>query len=290
MVCDRLGDLSRSGRRLAMTGGPVRVSGDWLALREPADAAARSRDLADRLARRVPPAGRWVIHDLGCGTGSMSRWLAPLLHGRQRWVMHDRDEDLLEVARATAPGPAADGAPVSVETRRSDIARLGAEDLAGASLVTASALLDMMTADELAGLVTVCAGAGCPVLITLSVVGRVSLIPEDPLDVRVAAAFNDHQRRGTERGRLLGPDAVAFAVGEFGRHGGQVLVRPSPWRLGAAHAELAAEWFTGWVGAACEQEAELGAETDAYARRRLAQAKAGMLAATVAHQDVLVLP
>ena len=39
-----------------------------------------------------------------------------------------------------------------------------------------------MTGDELAGLVDVCAEVGCPVLLTLSVVGRVELAPADPLD------------------------------------------------------------------------------------------------------------
>jgi hypothetical protein len=55
-------------------------------------------------------------------------------------------------------------------------------------------------------------------------------------------------------------------------------------------AELAGEWLTGWVAAACEQEAELAGETDAYLRRRLAQARAGRLAVTVDHADLLVLP
>ena len=48
-----------------------------------------------------------------------------------------------------------------------------------------------------------------------------------------------------------------------------MLVRPSPWGLGAAESGLAAEWFAGWVGAACEQEPELAAEAGDYARRRL---------------------
>ena len=106
----------------------------------------------------------------------------------------------------------------------------------------------------------------------------------------MAAAFDAHQRRPTEHGRLLGPDAVAFAVEEFGRLGAEVLVRPSPWRLGASQADLAAEWFTGWVAAACEQQPELAAETEVYGRRRLAQAAAGQLAVTVDHADLLVLP
>ena len=273
-----------------MTVEGIRVSAGWLALREPADAAARARDLADHLARQPPATGRWVIHDLGCGTGAMGRWLAPLLPGAQHWVVHDRDADLLAVAVADIPGPAADGAAVTVEAKHSDITRLHPGDVAGATLITASALLDLLTEDELAGLVTVCAGAGCPTLLSLSVVGRVSLTPADPLDPRVAAAFDAHQRRATKGGRLLGPDAVALGAEKCGRLGAEVLVRSSPWRLGAHQADLAAEWFTGWVGAACEQQPDLAAETDGYARRRLAQAAAGRLAATVDHADLLILP
>jgi hypothetical protein len=273
-----------------MSAQEVRVSREWLGLREPADAAARARELADHLVQQRPRAGQWVIHDLGGGTGSMGRWLAPRLPGPQYWVVHDRDPDLLALAAADCPGPAADGAAVTVEPRQSDLTRLGVDDLAGASVITASALLDMLTAEELAGLITVCADARCPMLLTLSVVGRVRLDPPDPLDRRVAAAFNDHQRRVTERGRLLGPDAVEFAVEEFGRLGREVLVRDSPWRLGAAETDLASEWFIGWVGAACEQQAELAAETTGYARRRLEQAGDGRLLVTVEHADLLVLP
>ena len=195
-----------------MTAEGIRVSREWLALREPADAAARAPDLVEQLRRRLPTAGRQVIHDLGCGTGAMGRWLAPRLPGPQHWVVHDRDADLLAVAAEDLPGEAADGAAVTVETRQSDITRLDPGDLADATLITASAMLDLLTGEELAGLVTVCAGAGCPVLLTLSVVGRVDLSPADPLDAGVAAAFDAHQRRTTERGRLLGPDAVAVAV------------------------------------------------------------------------------
>ncbi len=273
-----------------MTAPPVRVSQEWLALREPADAAARSHELVAYLGRALPATGPGVIHDLGCGTAAMGRWLAPQLPGPQHWVLHDMDADLLALATASLSGPAANGALVTVEPKESDVTRLHPGDLADATLITASALLDILTEDELTRLVGVCAGAGCPALLTLSVVGRVALTPPDPLDRRVAAAFDAHQRRVTERGRLLGPNAVARAVEEFGRLGAKVLVRPSPWRLGSPETELAAEWFTGWVAAASEQEPELRAEIDAYGRRRVAQSAAGGLTVTVDHADLLALP
>jgi hypothetical protein len=266
----------------------IRVSAGWLDLREPADAAARAGDLVERLREHLPAAGRRVIHDLACGSGAMGRWLAPQLPGRQRWVLHDRDVSLLGRAEGDLPGPAADGASVAIETRCSDITLLEPDDLAGADLITASALLDLLTAEELTQLIAVCAEVACPVLISLSVIGRVELRPADPLDSRIAAAFDAHQRRMTARGRLLGPDAVAAAVEGFRGIGRGVCVRPSPWRLGPAQADLAAEWLRGWIGAACEQDGELAA--GACARRRLAQARAGGISVVVDHADLLVLP
>lgn len=273
-----------------MTAGTVGVSPHWLRLRETADAAARAGDLVEQVRQLLPAGGRSVIHDLGCGTGSMGRWLAPQLTGTQHWVMYDRDAQLLAHAAADRPGMAADGAHVTVETRQRDITRLAAGDLADAQLITASALLDTMTTDELNRFVTTCAEAGCPVLVTLSVVGRADLTPSDPLDEHIDGAFNAHQRRTFGGQHLLGPDAVDATVGAFTRFGADVLVRPSPWRLDATEAALTTEWFTGWVGAACEQRPELGAAAASYARRRLAEAAAGRLGVTVHHQDLLVLP
>jgi len=269
-----------------MTTEPVRAGSGWLALREPADAAARSAELVEILRPHLPTDGM-LIHDLGCGTGSMARWLAPQLTGPQRWVLHDRDAELLEHASTNRPARAADGAAVTVETRLDDITRLGPGALAGVSLITASALLDMFTSDELDRFVASCAGAGCPVLVTLSVVGQVELIPAHPFDRQVMDAFNAHQRRRTAGGPLLGPDAVGAAAAAFTRLGLKVLVRPSPWRLG--HSDLAAEWLTGWVDAACEQVPELAAAAGPYARRRLAEVATGSVSITVHHLDLLAL-
>jgi predicted RNA methylase len=263
----------------------IRVSPDWLDLRERADAAARARRLVDELRRQAPADGRWSIHDLACGSGSLGRWLAPLLVGPQHWVLHDRDADLLALASLHAPP-----ADVTIETRLSDVTRFEPEDLAGATLVTASALLDLLTREELTRLIDACVGAGCPVLFALSVTGRVQLLPVDPLDGRIAAAFNAHQRRLTQRGRLLGPDAVAAAVEGFRETGAEVVVHPSPWRLGGAESELAVEWLSGWLDAACAQDPALAREADLYRRRRLREAAAGALSVTVGHADLLVLP
>jgi len=209
----------------------------------------------------------------------MGRWLAGRLAGRQHWVLHDLDPRLLELAGASMTREG-----VTVQTREGDLTALRGDDFAGTSLVTASALLDLFTAEEVDGLAEAC--AGIPVLFTLSVAGRVELDPAEPLDVEFQDAFNAHQRRVVDGRRLLGPDAVTAAVAAFERVGSEVTTRPSPWRLGPDQAALTAEWLRGWVGAAVEHEPGLAAEAPAYLRRRLG----GDLTAVVHHTDLLALP
>ncbi|MBC2900355.1 SAM-dependent methyltransferase [Streptomyces cupreus] len=268
---------------------PPRYAPEWLELREGPDGAARAHELIDplriRLANMPGKTDGLVIHDLGCGTGSMGRWLGPRLDGAQHWILHDRDPYLLHFAAVASPRAAADGSRVTVETRRGDVARLTPDVLAGASLVTASALLDVLTREEIETLVSACTGAGCPALLTLSVAGRVELTPSDPLDDEIAEAFNAHQRRTD----LLGPDAITVACEAFSEHGATVRVHPSPWQLGPAESALTAQWLRGWVGAAVEQRPELRGPAERYLRERLAACEAGELRVVVHHNDLLAL-
>ena len=59
---------------------------EWLDLREPFDAFARNEALADALVAVLPARPRLL--DLGAGTGSLLRWLAPrALVGKPRLFM-----------------------------------------------------------------------------------------------------------------------------------------------------------------------------------------------------------
>ncbi|KOV92144.1 class I SAM-dependent methyltransferase [Streptomyces sp. NRRL B-3648] len=269
---------------------PPRYAPEWLQLRESADAAARSPELLDplriRLANLPGRPGGLVVHDLGCGTGSMGRWLAPRLDGPQHWILHDRDPYLLHFAAVASPRSAADGSRVTVETRRGDVARLTPDALAGASLVTASALLDVLTREHVETLADACTGAGCPALLTLSVAGRVDLTPGDPLDAEIAEAFNAHQRLDG----LLGPDAVTVTCEAFAERGATVRLHPSPWRLGPGQRALTEQWLRGWVGAAVEQRPELRERAGRYLDERLAACASGTLRVTLHHSDLLALP
>jgi hypothetical protein len=263
----------------------TRCPPEWLELREPADAEARSADLLVPLRAYLPAvAGPLVIRDLGCGTGSMGRWLAGRLPGPQHWILHDRDPVLLDLAASSAFGPVAGGGPVTVAAEYGDVTRPA--DFTGTSLVTASALLDLLTAEEVEALAAACAAARCAALLALSVTGTVELTPADPLDAEVEAAFNAHQRRVAGGRRLLGPDAPGVAAEAFERHGLTVRRAASPWRLG--RGMLTAEWLTGRAEAVAIQRPDLPVRP--YLRRRLEACAAGELSVVVGHTDLLALP
>ena len=124
-------------------------------------------------------------------------------------------------------------AGVTVTTELSDVTALTAADLAGTDLVTCSALLDILTAEEVDALVR-----GLRRLEHARPVhaerGRRGHPRPGPAARRATSgsAFNEHQRRVHDGRRLLGPDAPAVAAAAFEKAGATVVTRPSPWRLG----------------------------------------------------------
>ena len=269
--------------------GILEVSGEWLALREPEDAATRSRDLALAAAALLPE-GPIVVHDLGSGTGSMMRWLAPLLSGPQTWVLHDWNAELIERAVDGEHPLDRDGAAISVRPQAGNLADLRQADLVGASLVTASALLDVLTSREIHAIVDACVDADCPALLALSVTGDVRVSLREEIDTAFEDAFNAHQLRESDNRQQLGRHGAPIAKGLFTRAGWQVRQSTTVWRLDQRRPQLLSEWFDGWVEAAVEQNPALRLEANRYRKLRTSQIDRGELAANISHVDLLAWP
>jgi len=269
--------------------GILEVSSEWLALREPEDADTRSLDLALAAAALLPE-GPIVVHDLGSGTGSMMRWLAPLLPGPQTWILHDWNADLIERAVDGAHPSDRVNATISVHSQTGNLADLRPTDLAGASLVTASALLDVLTSGETHAIVDACVGSRCPALLSLSVTGEARLNPRDELDAALERAFNAHQLREADNRQQLGRYGAPIARGLFTQAGWQVRQNTTEWRLDHRRPRLLREWFDGWVDAAVEQDPGLQANAECYRGLRTSQIERGELAAHVRHLDLLAWP
>jgi SAM-dependent methyltransferase len=283
---------------------------DWLALREPADETARAERLTERLRRNGPKDGEWRIVDLGSGTGANLRYLAPRIGGRQEWLLVDDDAALLARAgEENAPSARASAVdPDAVDERvagTADSGRLGAcrirrvqLDLAAShaaiawpigGLVTASALLDLVSASWLEALARHASEAHANVLFALTYDGRMDLSPAEPEDAEVRSLVNAHQRRDKGFGPALGPAAAETAVRCLEDAGYAVETARSDWRLEHEQRSLQAALLEGWRSAAAEMTPACAARLDDWCRRRLAHVAAGVSELVVGHVDLLGL-
>jgi SAM-dependent methyltransferase len=264
---------------------------EWLAQREPADAAARGPALAAKLGSEGPIGGAWRVVDLGSGTGANLRYLAPRLGGVQDWWLVDDDAALLARSpdRPTPRRAAGTGAEVrNVHRIRLDLAaELDAVPWPAEGLVTASALLDLVSAAWLEALARRTAAARADVLFALTYDGRIDFTPAETDDAWLRALVNRHQRGDKGFGCALGPEAAAAAARAFEAVGYRMEREVSDWRLEPAQAALQAALLDGWRAAAAEIAPGEVARLARWHARRLAHVSAGRSALRVGHIDLL---
>jgi hypothetical protein len=260
-------------------------SADWLTLREPYDRAARSADVLDAVASAFADRASLSLVDLACGTGSTLRALTGHLPARQEWRLVDNDLGLLlRAGQIALPN-------VKVTTLPVDLARDLEAALDGpVEMVTTSALLDLVSPAWLERFVVETAARKLPVYAALSYDGRVSLDPADPLDGKIVAAVNRHQRTDKGFGPALGPAAAAEAIGRFERLNYSVVQAPSDWVFGPDDRDIQLEIVAGWASAARDiGDLSLGDIGNWLIRRREAIA-GGHSSIRVGHIDFFAVP
>lgn len=249
----------------------------WLDLREPADHAARDAGLLDAAARFLAGRSDPLIVDLGCGTGSTARAFAPHLGRAVRWRLVDNDATLLGEARARLRGQ-------DLECVEADLDAIEALPVAGADIVTASALFDLVSQDWLDRLVEALASAGAGLYGALNYDGRIEFETVHAADRAVVDAFNAHQRGDKGFGPALGPGSPAALESALAGASFAVETADSPWRFGPGR--LAREFVDGVASAAGETAlVPAGTLADWHAFRSRAPG-----AVLVGHRDVLALP
>jgi len=276
---------------------------NWLAMREPFDHASVSRRVAQRLIATLPR--RPHLLDLGAGSGSMFRWLAPLIERAQTWTLADRNEALLgEAFTSIAAWGDARGCTVTwprralvlhtpggawrVEGLLVDLAQAPARlPLADVSAVVCSALLDLVSA---AWLDRLAAALRSPFLACLTVDGRDAWLPPHPTDRMVRTGFRRDQARDKGFGPALGPRAVTQALRTFSAHGFEVTSAASDWRVPRTAARMLTEFLLSTAEAAGVGAPRHAASIKEWQARRFRQIAVGRLAVRIGHKDILALP
>jgi hypothetical protein len=258
---------------------------EWLALREPYDARARNPEILDAAVRSLAGHPSVTIVDLACGTGSTLRALSPRLTGQQNWRMVDNDLGLL--ARATANPPAkVNVLPVPLDLNRDLEAALdGAVDL-----VTASALLDLVSDAWLERLAVEIAAREIPLYAALTYDGRIEFDPADGGDATIVASVNRHQRGDKGFGPALGPTAASAAIARFEAVGYSVAHGAADWLFGPNDRPIQTEILTGWAAAAHEAGDQPHADIAGWLARRRDAVAVGRSSIRVGHVDIFARP
>jgi SAM-dependent methyltransferase len=264
--------------------------------------------LARRLADRLPRRPRLV--DLGAGTGSLSRFMAPIIGRGQDWILVDDDAALLDEAfgrtaawarrqgfAATAPGDA-----LLVSTPHGlwrmqavvrDVSAVSAKpghddgEPFGADAVLCSALLDLVSAAWLGRLLDT---LRVPFLACLTVDGRDVWQPHHPNDALVRTAFRHDQRRDKGFGPALGSAAPSAILKALAARGFSTASAPSDWLVPRTSLGMQRALIEGTADAARNAMPSRVSAIADWQEARLRQAMRARLAIRIGHRDILAVP
>ena len=223
-------------------------SADWLTLREEVDLRSRDSKLLEKAEEWLCDYGasELIVAALGAGTGSTIRAFAN--SGSQKsesisWRLIDQDSELLENARNRHCDS------YRIETFDLDLNNTAALPLQSVQLITASALLDLVSEEFIDAitrqLVNLNKQQPVGIYTALSYSGMIEWTPSHSLDEEVQNSLNQDQKRDKGFGRALGPDASDYLEHRLTGAGFKVCRADSAWLLDAVDEKLVSEYIAG---------------------------------------------
>ncbi len=257
-------------------------SDDWLALREPHDHASRAPAITAAATTFLSARAFPLLVDLACGRGSNFRYLQGRVPTDTRWRLIDQDATLLDAAAAQLGDTPAELRQLDL---RSDALAAG---IAGADLVAAAALIDLVSVGWLDRLAQAAEATGAALLITGSVDGRIGWQPAHSADATMARAYATHQSRDKGFGGALGPRAPSQLAALLNERGWEVVTAPGDWEA-IADTRLQTAYLDGFLVALSETDLA-PAEVDVWAGFRREALAAGVSRLSVGHLDLFARP
>lgn len=204
-------------------------SAEWLSVREPVDHASCNnmvkRTLLDYLktihGKTLP---NLSVIDLGCGTGSNLRGLAPFLGRQQNWTLVDYDPLLLSAAREALLDWADEvivdddqnfeikqsDRTLNIQFLQADLMKSYADVLdKKPDLITAAAFFDLVSTDWLKQFAQ---ALKSPLYTVLTYNGIEKWLPPHTADEAVLKAFIEHQQTDKGFGSAAGPHAAQALI------------------------------------------------------------------------------
>ena len=263
---------------------------EWLNLREVSDHRSRDKELLKTAVDWLNnlKAKDKVIVDLGSGTGSTIRGLQryKTLTPSVQWRLVDNDPELL------AEAVHRHSEEYSIESFLVDLSATQKLPLKSVSLITASALLDLVSGDFIRDLCQLIKEKNedrpLGFYSALNYDGCIKWTPFHPLDAAILMNFNTDQRRDKGFGPALGPDATDFLKTQFHSTKFQCLSAKSPWLLGSADYLLTESLINGISGVAVKTDELTNSDIQDWKTFRMKNVRNGTC--FLGHTDILVLP
>ena len=285
-------------------------SAEWLALRETIDGRARHVELNAKVKSVLQNRGRErMIIDLGAGHGSNFRYLAPILGGTQFWQLVDADDELLKTAikaidkwaQAQSWSTSRDDYRIEIDAPNGgwtvtteladldqDLDKLGLDDV---DLVTASALLDLVSESWIDRFADRVARPHPSCLFTLSYNGNLVFDPTDNDDKWVSGLLNRHQETDKGFGTALGPRASIYLKEALEKRDYIVTIGESPWQLDdhthLGDADVQRVLLNDWVAALTEWQPQHSLRLESWLNRRITFIEDGFSQLRIGHEDLL---
>lgn len=283
---------------------------NWLALREPLDQAARSKELAVHFVAALNSFTEPVIMDIAGGTAANFRILAPQIARNQHWQLLDHDPTLIQQSFTAviewAHGRGWDARRISekslivyaplgqwrLSTEQIDIAtsvELLSFDRVDA--VVTSAFLDLVSNDWLQRFSKRLSAVRRPFFATLTVDGRRLWSPVHPDDDWIEELFRLHQSNDKGFGKSLGIGATVSAAHALEEADFHVQVQSSDWLVACPQYEkLLVKLLSDAIEVAIEAKPREAPRIQDWYRVRQSQIERRELFYTVGHLDLLALP
>jgi hypothetical protein len=257
-----------------------KFSPEWLSLREPVDHRSRNQDLQAQVInylakiKTVYP-GTLRLTDLGSGTGSNLRALAPHLNAVQHWTLTDYDLELLQAARTTllawadseianhvlgsTVAPSTQIKPLSIiKENKKMIVEFRCVDLnkdyrtildEPTDIITAAAFFDLVAEPWLSQF---CAYLSKPLYTVLTYDGIEKWSPPEIIDIDILKTFHLHQITDKGFGSALGPAASERMQSLLREFHFNTACASSPWILDNHDHDLIEQLAIGTAGAVRE--------------------------------------
>lgn len=269
------------GQRVSATGEPSAAASDG-STTNTVTTATRASPSVTKIATTGDTTVATAVDTTGAATSATTGATSRATRPRRRWT------------RLDIIGP---DWRATVEPRRIDLERLDFLDALSADddaidLVTASALLDLVSIGWLSTLVDWCAARRVAMLFALSYDGRVEWMPSRPEDAAITAALERDQRRDKGMGLALGSGAVARLRSRLAARGLTHAAAESDWLLESSGAGAAVQrrLIDDWSALAARGGEEGAADAMRWKAGRLALLDAGTARLRVGHVDVAAWP